>query len=142
MVSPTSITTETPAVGAGPRRRHHAPLLSLSPPIQPPLDRRRKRKPWVIAVVVVLVTAGIAVAVADPSSSGAARSPGVAESADSTGLYTVARQDLSSQTQVSATLGYAGSFSIGPHPPTIHLDPDPGPATYPLYHNRIWGPLE
>ena len=27
-------------------------------------------------------------------------------------LHTVARQDLSSQTQVSATLGYAGSYSV------------------------------
>ena len=90
-------------------------MVSTSATIEAPaVDRRRKRKaPWVIAVVVVLVTAGIAVAVARPFSSGAARSPGVAESADSTGLYTVARQDLSSQTQVSATLGYAGSFSIG-----------------------------
>ena len=43
---------------------------------------------------------------------GTDRRGGVAEHADATGIYTVARQDLSSQTQVSATLGYAGSYSI------------------------------
>ena len=36
----------------------------------------------------------------------------MADNADPTSLYTVARQDLSSQTQVSATLGYAGSYSV------------------------------
>ena len=36
----------------------------------------------------------------------------MADNTDPTGIYTVARQDLSSQTEVSATLGYAGSFSI------------------------------
>ena len=43
------------------------------------------------------------------------RSPsttGVADNADPTSLATVARQDLSSQTQVPATLGYAGSYSV------------------------------
>ena len=34
------------------------------------------------------------------------------DNADPTGLATVARQDLSEQTQVSATLGYAGSYSV------------------------------
>ena len=77
---------------------------------EPAPDRRKA--PWVIALVVVLVAAGVAVAITKPFGSGGAGSPGVAENADATGIYTVARQDLSSQTQVSATLGYAGSYSI------------------------------
>ena len=34
------------------------------------------------------------------------------DNADPTSLQTVNRQDLSSQTEVSATLGYAGSYSV------------------------------
>ncbi len=76
-----------------------------------PPQRRKAR--WVIAAVVVLVGAGVAVAITKPFSSGGAGSPGIAQNTDATGVYTVARQDLSSQTQVSATLGYAGSYSVG-----------------------------
>jgi hypothetical protein len=74
--------------------------------------RHRCRAPWVIAVVVVLVTAGVALAVARPFATGGAGGPMVAENSYPTGLYTVARQDLSSQTEVSATLGYADSYSV------------------------------
>jgi chemotaxis protein histidine kinase CheA len=73
-------------------------------------EPRRRRAPWVIAVVVVLVAAGVAVAVAKPFASAHSGQP--ANNADPTSLYTVARQDLSSQTQVSATLGYADSYSV------------------------------
>jgi Putative peptidoglycan binding domain len=68
--------------------------------------------PWLIAVVVTLVAAGVAVVISKPFSSAAAGSPGVADNGDGTGIYTVARQDLSEQTQVPATLGYAGSYTI------------------------------
>ncbi len=77
-----------------------------------PAGRRRRGAPWVIAVVGVLVAAGVVVAITKPFATGGTASPGVAANTDATGIYTVARQDLSSQTQVSATLGYAGSFSI------------------------------
>jgi multidrug efflux pump subunit AcrA (membrane-fusion protein) len=76
-----------------------------------PTGRRRRKAPWVIALVVVLIAAGVAVVLAKPFSS-AAGSPGVTDNADATGIYTVARGDLSSQTQVSATIGYQGSYSI------------------------------
>jgi multidrug efflux pump subunit AcrA (membrane-fusion protein) len=65
-----------------------------------------------IAVVVTLVAAGVAVVISKPFSSAAAGSPGVADNTDPTGTYTVTRQDLSEQTQVPATLGYAGSYTI------------------------------
>jgi len=81
-----------------------------------PARRRWRRAPWagrrarwVIAAVVVLVAGGVAVAITGPFTSGGAA---VADNADATGTYTVARQDLSSQTQVPATLGYAGSYTI------------------------------
>jgi hypothetical protein len=60
----------------------------------------------------VLVAAGVSVAIVNPFASGGSSRPRVAGNADPTSLATVARQDLSSQTQVPATLGYAGSYSV------------------------------
>jgi hypothetical protein len=72
--------------------------------------RRRRKSPWVIAAV-VLVVAGGAVAIADPFSSKATPS-GVVDNPAPTSLATVARQNLTSQTQLAATLGYAGSYTV------------------------------
>jgi hypothetical protein len=77
-----------------------------------PAGRWRRRVPWVICLIVMLVAAGVAVVITKPFTSAAAGSPGVADNADPTGIYTVARQDVSSQTQVPATLGYAGSYTV------------------------------
>jgi hypothetical protein len=66
----------------------------------------------IIVVVVALVVASVSVAIVDPFSSGATSQPGVSVDPGPTALYTVARQDLSSQTQVPATLAYAGSYSV------------------------------
>ena len=60
----------------------------------------------------VLAVAGVALAVTKPFATGGPSRPGVVDNADPTGLQTVTRQDLSEQTQVSATLGYAGSYSV------------------------------
>jgi multidrug efflux pump subunit AcrA (membrane-fusion protein) len=76
------------------------------------LGRRRRRVAWVICLVVVLVAAGVAVVITKPFTSAAAGGPGTAASTDPTGTYTVTRQDVSAQTQVPATLGYAGSYTI------------------------------
>ncbi|HEX3425530.1 MAG TPA: peptidoglycan-binding protein [Acidimicrobiales bacterium] len=88
--------------------------LSVTPPEQSaaPAGPHRRKTPWVVAVVLVLVVAGVGLAVANPFASGRAASPGVADTTDATGFYLVVRQDLSSQTQVSATLGYAGDYII------------------------------
>ncbi len=75
------------------------------------MRRGRRAATWVITVALVLIAAGAGVAVTRAFASRAA-SRGVVGNADPTGLYTVSRQDLSSQTQVSATLGYAGSLTI------------------------------
>ena len=80
-------------------------------PDDPP-GRRRSRVPWAIAMVMVLIVAGVAVAITKPFSSAAAGRPGIADNTGSTGIYTVTRQDVSSQTQVPATLGYAGSYTV------------------------------
>jgi peptidoglycan hydrolase-like protein with peptidoglycan-binding domain len=59
----------------------------------------------------VLVAVAATVIVGDPFD-GASKSSGVSDNATPTSLATVTRRELSSQTQVSATLGYAGSSSI------------------------------
>jgi HlyD family secretion protein/Putative peptidoglycan binding domain len=59
----------------------------------------------------MLVGAGVVVALTKPFATAGASHPGVVNNSDPTGLQPVTRQDLSSQTQVSATLGYAGSYS-------------------------------
>jgi hypothetical protein len=92
-----------------------APHAALGPPgpAGRPGERRGRRKtPWLIAAAVVLVAAGVSVAIVNPFASGGSSRPGVAGNADPTSLATLARQDLSSQTQVSATLGYAGNYSV------------------------------
>jgi hypothetical protein len=89
--------------------------LQLRPPdaAAVPLARRRSRKAvWAIVVVFLLVAAGVSVAIVNPFASGGTSQPGVAGNADPTSLGTVTRQYLSSQTEVSATLGYAGSYSV------------------------------
>jgi hypothetical protein len=79
---------------------------------QPRDHLRRRRSRWLTAVAVVLVGAGVAVGFSDPFSSGAAGRTGDGDNRGQTSLYTVTRQDLSSQTQVPATLGYAGTYSV------------------------------
>jgi len=66
----------------------------------------------VVGVGVVLLVAGVAVAVADPFSGSSPAANGVADNAAATSLTTVKRQDLSQQTQVSATLGYADASTV------------------------------
>jgi peptidoglycan hydrolase-like protein with peptidoglycan-binding domain len=75
-------------------------------------EPRRRKAPWVIAVVVLLAAAAVAVAITHPFAAGAADGRGVAANAYRTGIYSVTRKDLSSQIEVPATLGYAGSVSI------------------------------
>jgi hypothetical protein len=72
------------------------------------LTRRR----LVAGIAVLLVAVGVAVAVADPFAGGSPAANGVADNAAATSLTTVKQQDLSQQTQVSATLGYAGVSTV------------------------------
>jgi hypothetical protein len=73
---------------------------------------RWRRLRWIVLVgVVVPAVAVAAVAVVDPFAK-SVPVRGVVDNGDSTSTLAVTRQDLSSQTQVSATLGYAGSYSV------------------------------
>ncbi|HLH13572.1 MAG TPA: peptidoglycan-binding protein, partial [Solirubrobacteraceae bacterium] len=59
-----------------------------------------------------LVAAVVALIATDPFAGGGKPGAGVADNATATSLATVRRRSLSQQTQVSGTLGYAGSASI------------------------------
>jgi multidrug efflux pump subunit AcrA (membrane-fusion protein) len=66
----------------------------------------------VAGATVLLVAVAVAVAFAFAGGSPSSAANGSADNASATSLTTVTRQDLSQQTQVSATLGYAGSSVI------------------------------
>jgi hypothetical protein len=95
------------------KRVRSSPEETVGPPAPAgPLDRRRRKASWLVAAAVVMVGAGVAVAVSNRFSSGATSRSGSPDNLGPMALYAVARQDLSSQTQVPATLGYAGSYSV------------------------------
>jgi multidrug efflux pump subunit AcrA (membrane-fusion protein) len=78
--------------------------------VDPPTGRARRR---VLAIVgLALVVAVVVVIATDPFGGPAKSTGGVADNASAISLTTVKRQSLSQQTQVSGTLGYAGSSSI------------------------------
>ena len=66
----------------------------------------------VAGVAVLLVAAGVIVAVADPFAASSPAANGVSDNGAATAITTVKRLDLSQQTQVSATLGYAGASVV------------------------------
>jgi len=70
-----------------------------------PVLRRRRR--IVVGAAVVLVAVGVAVTLALAGGSPSPAANGSADNAAAVSLTTVQREDLSQQTQVSATLGYA-----------------------------------
>ena len=74
--------------------------------------RPPRRRRWILLALAVVVAGGVAVGVSDPFAKSRPATTGVADNADPTSLATVTRGDLSSQTQVDATLGYAGSYSV------------------------------
>ena len=76
------------------------------------LGRRRRPRRLLAGGAVLLLAAGAVLAVTRPFSGGAGSSAGPPDNGSATGLATVTRQSLTSQTQVDGTLGYAGSSSI------------------------------
>lgn len=74
---------------------------------------RRHLRRWVAAAA--LGVAVVVVAVTDPFQSGHAAPSGVLDNSYLTSIATVSRQSLSSQSEVGATLGYAGSYTVSGH---------------------------
>lgn len=63
-------------------------------------------------VAVLLVAAGVVVAATDPFASGSPSAGGASENGTGTATQTVVRRNLTSQTQVDGTLGYADASSV------------------------------
>jgi peptidoglycan hydrolase-like protein with peptidoglycan-binding domain len=93
-----------------PRASDPAGSSGEQPRIAPLTGRARRRV--LTGAGLALVAAVVALIVIDPFGGSTKPGGGVTDNASATSLYTVARQSLSSQTQVSGTLGYAGSSSI------------------------------
>jgi hypothetical protein len=86
--------------------------------------RRRRRGGWAALGIVVVVVAG-AVSAWRAGVFSPAASPGAGQQAAATAAVT--RQDLSATTPVTATLGYAGSYTVtGPGGGTLTWLPSPG----------------
>lgn len=101
MSNPASSLTETPG---------HTEAESLrSAGVSP---TKRHRRGLLIGLVVVVIAAVAVVGVTNPFRTSGPPKSGVTDNADPTSLATVNRQDLTSQTQVAATLGYAGSYTV------------------------------
>jgi hypothetical protein len=94
------MSTETPTATAG------EALATTAPPN--PARRRR----LLTAVVLLLVAAGVVLVVTDPFSGGGTGAAGASDNPYATSTQRVVRESISQQTQVSATLGYAGDLTI------------------------------
>ncbi len=73
---------------------------------------RSRRGRWAALAAIVVIVLAVLLIVLEPFHESAKPSAGVADNATPTSLTTVKRESLSSQTQVSGTLGYAGSRKI------------------------------
>src|SRR5215472_2058998 len=93
---------------------------------EPGRGRRRRRRVLVGGAAVVVAAAGVAVAVTDPFASTGHAGGGAAGSGSPTSVSVVARRLLQARTNVSATLGYAGSYTVTGHGGTITWLPAAG----------------
>jgi hypothetical protein len=76
-------------------------------------DRRRRRRAAIaVGLAAVVAAGGTAIGLERPFRGAGPASTPIASSEYPTSLYTVSLQPLSSQTQVSATLGFAGSYNV------------------------------
>ena len=85
-------------------------------PSRDPLDgdrgRRPRRRMLVAGGALVLVGAALALVVANPFAGSGGTPGGLADNADPTSVTTISQGDISSQTEVSATLGYSGTYDV------------------------------
>jgi hypothetical protein len=93
----------------------------------PEPGRARGRRRRVLAGgAAVVVAAGVAVAVTGPLGGARQAGGGAAASGYPTSVSVIARRLLQAQTSVSATLGYAGSYTVTGHGGTVTWLPGPG----------------
>jgi hypothetical protein len=73
---------------------------------------RPHRRRWLIGAAAAVAVAVVALGTTDQLTRSSHPKAGGGGNADPTSLIAVTRQDLAAQTQVDATLGYAGSYSV------------------------------
>jgi hypothetical protein len=78
-------------------------------PVGTPRTHRRRRV--VISVVVVVIVVAVVVVTGHLGNTKTSRA-GTVDNADPTSHFTVTRHDLSSKTELNASLGYAGSYGV------------------------------
>jgi hypothetical protein len=90
------------------------PVAEVSVPAGRPAAKRiRRGRRWLLAgMALVVAGTGTVLAVARPFGLSGGSNPGSIDNAAATSLATVSQRPLSSQTNVGATLGYAGSYSV------------------------------
>src|SRR5262249_52536156 len=88
--------------------------------------RRRRRRVLAGGAAMVVAAAGVAIAVAGPFAGAGHAGGGAAASGYPTSVSAIARRLLQSQTNVPATLGDAGSYTVTGHGGTITWLPAPG----------------
>lgn len=88
----------------------NAPAVARPP--ESPQERRAPHRRWILGAVALLAVAAIVLAITDPFGGSNPSNAGTSGNASPTSLITVQDRALSSQTNVSATLGYAGTYSI------------------------------
>src|SRR5262252_4680080 len=109
------------------RRADTRAAAGMSVPAEPDPGRSGRRRRVVLAgAAAVVAAAGVAVAVTDPFAGAGHAGGGAAASGYPTSVSVVARRLLQSQTNVSATLGYAGSYTVTGHGGTLTWLPGPG----------------
>ena len=74
--------------------------------------RNRHRRAVLIAGLVVVLVAVAVIVVVKPFSGSSGPVGGVADNADPTSITTVSLEDITSQTEVSATLGYSATYTV------------------------------
>jgi peptidoglycan hydrolase-like protein with peptidoglycan-binding domain len=97
------------AVSVPPAR---GPAESTGEPSRVAPSAGRARRRVLAGLGLALVVAAVVLVVIDPFANPGKPAGDVTDNASATSLYTVRHQSLSSQTQVSGTLGYSGSSSI------------------------------
>jgi hypothetical protein len=93
-------------------QRQRAATPSLEPLDHDEGGRTRKRRLFLALATLLVIAAVIAVVVADPFAGNGGSPGGLADNANPTAVTTVTQGDISSQTQVSGTLGYSGTYNV------------------------------
>jgi hypothetical protein len=91
------------------------PAAALSAPAEPGPGRGRRRRVVLAGAAAVVAAAGVAAAVTDPFAGAGHAGGGAAAAGYPTSVSAIARRLLQARTNVSATLGYAGSYTVAGH---------------------------